>query len=190
MKSSANFNTPYGKVIQRMDLPLEALKQWEYVHPMALVYYLGTISRPFFDVMKTCSTPGIPMKLIIYIDEVCPGNPLRPEKSRTLQAIYWAFVDWPQWMLQRTAAWPVFGTIRSTLVKELAGGVAYLMLRILSVFFSDSGQSMERGLTIVNAKEPLLITAVFAGFLCDEKAHNEVADTKGASGFVHAYCLN
>lgn len=92
-------------------------------------------------------------------------------------------------MLQTTAAWLVFGAIRSTLVKELPGGVAYLMMRILSVFFSDSGQSMERGLTIVNGREPLLITAVFARFVADEKAHNEVADSKGASGFVHAYCL-
>lgn len=76
-KSHANANTPYGKVIQRMELPFEALKQWEYVHPMALVYYLGTISKAFFDVMKTCSTPGIPMKII--------GLPWKPPATRKVQ---------------------------------------------------------------------------------------------------------
>ena len=122
------------------------------------------------------------MRIVLYIDEICPGNPLRPEKSRTLQAIYWAIIEWPAWMLQRTAAWPVFGTLRSTIVEKLPGGVAYLMSRVLQVFFSAAGHSMEHGVTIVNGTNNLLMTARFGGFLADEKAHNQIGDSKGASG--------
>ena len=123
------------------------------------------------------------MRVIIYIDELCPGNPFRPEKSRTLQAIYWAIADWPQFLLQRTAAWPCFGTIRSTLVEKLPGQVAYLMKRVLFTFFPREGASFLKGVTIVLANGVRLVrTAIFAGFLCDEKAHNQVTDCKGASG--------
>ena len=122
--------------------------------------------------------------MIIYIDEICPGNPLRPDKSRTLQAVYWAINEWPTWLLQRSAAWPCLGTIRSSIVAELPGKVSQLMKLILKVFWPEQGHSMSRGVTLVMKEShvPLLITCGFGGFLADEKAHNQVANTKGASG--------
>ena len=178
-----NRTTPYGTVLQRMALPLPGLPHWEFIHPMALMHYLTTISTSFSSIMDSCLEPGLPLRLILYIDEVCPGNPLRPEKSRTLQAIYWCFADWPQWLLQRTAAWPTFATIRSTLVEKLPGKVAGLMARVLLIFFPETGHSFSRGVSIqVSMARQRIVTSVFAGFLCDEKAHNQVAGTKGASG--------
>ena len=141
------------------------------------------LSVPFFsDLFSTCAD-GVALRVVIYIDEICPGNPLRPDKARTLQAIYWCIADWPQWLLQRTAIWPAFGTIRSTLVEKLPGRVSQLMNMILHVFLPEHGQSMARGVTLVmKHKTPRIITACFAGFLADEKAHNQVVGTKGASG--------
>jgi hypothetical protein len=176
--------TPYGKVVQSMPLPLDKLPHWEYAHPLALLYYLSKLSGRFGDLMAKCNTPGVALGLIIYIDEICPGNPLRPEKSRTLHAIYWAIADWPQWLLQRTAAWPCFGTIRSKLVDEfLPGGVSALMRRIMEVFFAVSGPSFSKGVELVmHGRDNLLVTAKFCGFLADEKAHNQICNSKGASG--------
>ena len=48
---------------------------------------------PFFELFG--SRQGPEAKIVLYIDEVCPGNPLRPEKSRTTQAVYWAMADLP-----------------------------------------------------------------------------------------------
>ena len=136
--------TPYGFVIQEMELGLPRLPRWSFCHPKALVYYLSTICAAFGSLMESCSIAGVPMRIIIYIDELCPGNPLRTEKSRTLQAIYWAFADWPQHVLQRTAAWPVFGTIRSTMVEKLPGGFSGVIKRILLIFFAQVGPTMPR----------------------------------------------
>ena len=155
--------------------------KWDFVHPLAMLYYLATVGSQFFALMKSCITPGVPLRIILYIDEVCPGNPLRPEKSRTLQAIYWAFVEWPQWLLQRTGAWFVFGTIRSTLVDAFPGGVAYLMRRILEVFFGGD-TSFSIGVSFSNNGEHLYTIASFHGFLADEKALNQIGDSKGAAG--------
>lgn len=187
--SHASATTPYGRVIQRMSLPHATMKHWDFVHPLAFLHYMGGLSKSFFDVMKDCWTPGVPLRIVLYIDEICPGNPLRPEKSRTLQAIYWSIIEWPTWMLQRTATWPVFGTLRSTIVEQLPGSVPYLMSRVLQVFFSAEGHSMTNGVTIVNAREDLLITAKLGGFLADEKALKELGDSKGASGHACAISM-
>jgi len=84
-RTHSDANTPYGPVLQRMPLPIEALPFWEFVHPIALLYYLSTLSCAFGDIMASSVRAGIPFNIIIYIDEICPGNPLRPEKSRTLR---------------------------------------------------------------------------------------------------------
>ena len=99
-------NTPSGTVIQRMPLPIgeEKPMQWLYAHPVALIHHMCSLSACFRGVMADVAVEGQPLGIIIYIDEICPGNPLRPEKSRTLQAIYWCFKDWPDWLLARTAA--------------------------------------------------------------------------------------
>ena len=89
MSDHANVSTPYGTVIQQMRLPLRKLPLWDYAHPLALMYHLAKISTAFGDLMAESVVPGVPMRVVIYIDEICPGNPLRPDKARTLQAIYW-----------------------------------------------------------------------------------------------------
>ena len=127
--------TPYGAVVQSISTMIEGLESWEICHPMALFYHLSTISSFFSDLFSTCAD-GVALRVVIYIDEICPGNPLRPDKARTLQAIYWCIADWPQWLLQRTAIWPPFGTIRSTLVDKLPGRVSQLMNMILHVFLA------------------------------------------------------
>ena len=83
-------DTPYGTVLQYMDVPSETLPRWAYIHPLALLFHLCLISMAFAEMMRDCTSPGRPVRVVIYVDEICLGNPLRPEKSRTLQAIYWA----------------------------------------------------------------------------------------------------
>ena len=123
-----------------------------------------------------------PLRLILYIDEINPGNPLRPDKARTTQAIYDCFADWPQWALQRSSVWLLFGVIRTSLVLKLPAGISQLMRYIMNVFFSKDGQSFTRGCLINYKGESVLVRAAFTGFLADEKAHKEIWECKGASG--------
>ena len=89
----ANQDTAYGKVVQRVDLNLNGLKYLDIVHPLAFLYYLCRISASFGKLMYDCCSSGHPLRLVLYADEMNPGSPFRPEKSRVLQCIYWAFVD-------------------------------------------------------------------------------------------------
>ena len=92
--------TSYGPVVQEMPLPIVDHPKWYYINPLALVAHLCTVSATFFSLLVDAfEAAGRKFRIVIYIDEIDPGNPLRPDKGRTLQAIYWTFADLPRWFL-------------------------------------------------------------------------------------------
>ncbi len=186
----ANHVTPYGRVVQDMPLATTKLPSWEYCHPMALLVYLASLSTAFFDIMVDAveSAANGVLRMILYMDEICPGNPLRHDKGRTLQAVYWSFAEWPAWLLARTGAWPIFGFLRSSVLKELRGGCGHFVSIMLRVFFPDDsvGRSLRNGIVITSPDgRTLFVKAEFGGFLADRKALTEIYDFRGASGAVH-----
>ena len=182
MERHSKADTPYGKVVQLMEMNLPELQHWEYCHPMALLYHLSTISDHFAEVMNKSKSDDRAMRIVIYVDECEPGNPLRPEKSRMLQCVYWAFVDWPAWLLRRSGAWPVFGFMRSIHADMLPGGESDLMRRVLLTFWPPEGHSFSKGIVINHKDKCEIIRADFAGFLADDAAHTAIGCKMGASG--------
>ena len=106
--------------------------------------------------------------------------------------IYWTLVDWPDWMLNRSFAWPCLSIIRSTLMHELEGGAAYLARVILQFLFPETGDSIERGVFLRSPDgHQYMVTAIFAGWLCDLAGHKEVLGWKGWGGNVCCHeCRN
>ena len=101
-----NSRTPYGNLIQEMQLPSKRLPMWHYISPFALMAYLCFINPFFFDLIQSTVTSATrPLRIILYIDEVNPGNSLRPDKSRLSQAIYWTFAELPAWFPRRKDSW-------------------------------------------------------------------------------------
>ena len=178
--------TPYGRVVQTIDLPTQRMPKWQICNPLAFMYYLSMLAAPFFLVMQeaVAAAPRGILNVILYIDEVCPGNPLRHDKGRTIQALYWAFAEWPAWLLARSGAWIVFGFLRTAIAKELPGYISQLMKLVLLEFFPhNKSETFEVGIIITcNHKVPFTLRARFGGFLGDEKALKEIFDCMGASG--------
>ena len=52
-KMHSDHVTAYGRVVQQMDIPSTRLSVWDFVHPMALLVYLASVSDPFFNIMAT-----------------------------------------------------------------------------------------------------------------------------------------
>ena len=183
IESHSRAKTPYGTVVQTMDLGTKELQRWEYVNPFAYLYHLTSISPPFAELMSECIGNGSkPLRLILYIDEIDPGNPLRPDYGRATQDIYWCFADWPQWALQRSAIWMVFGILRTSLMVDLPAGASGLMRSIMNIFFPAEGTSFLAGCLIKKGSASIVLRANFAGFMADEKALKEIMLVKGASG--------
>jgi hypothetical protein len=184
--------TPYGPMIQEMDLPSESMPKWHYINPFALINHLCRVVPLMFNLLLTAMhASGGLLKIIIYIDEINPGNALHPNPERLLQAVYWTFVDLPSWFLQRKDAWFTFGLLRTKITKELGGGISELCKLILHIFFPRTGHSWTRGCCVQHDGEAKMLVAEFGGFLADEKGLKEIFDIKGQAGSVPCWnCLN
>ena len=192
MKTSTEMDaktmTPYGPVVQEIQLNAPGMAKWEICHPFAYLWHLTSISEGFRSVMKAITAETRELRLVIYADSLIPGNPFRPEKSRTLMCVYWAIVDWPGWMLARTFAWPCFSIIRTSILEGIPGAMSYLARVILRVFFPTSGDSMANGIMIQSPDGPLLVKCRFVGWLADLVGHKELTHIKGTSG--NSCCLD
>ena len=92
-ESHSKSMTPYGPVVQSLQLDHQKLKHWELCHPFAYLYHMTRTSPAFSSIMHDCTRSGQPLRLVIYADELVLGSPFRPERSRTLQLIYWDLCD-------------------------------------------------------------------------------------------------
>lgn len=184
----ATADTPYGPVVQKVPLGIAKLPHWEICHPMAYLWYMTHISTAFANVMRVCTRGGNILRLVIYCDEMVPGNPFRPEKSRTLMCIYWAFVDWPHHVLTRSFAWPCLSILRSTIINEFPGRMSFFARIILRLFFPQQvpgptqPHSFERGVLIECEGGAYIVKAVFAGWVADLLGHKEITEWKGYNG--------
>ena len=138
-------DTPYGKVIQQVDLRIPGVPLWDYCHPLAYLHYISGLNSAFGEIMQSCIEPGKPATVLLYMDELCPGNPYRPEKGRKLQGVYWCIQEWPCWILRRSAMWPVLGVILSSTVEKMKGGISAFYARILELCFTDGDHTMLDG---------------------------------------------
>ena len=91
--------TPFGTLHQSIDLGggISA----EVQHPMAMLYTVVSKSEAFGALMARalarfpCS-PATPWRLVIYTDEVSPGNQLAYAHERKTWAWYWSFMEFEQ----------------------------------------------------------------------------------------------
>ena len=176
--------TPYGTVIQEIRLGAPGMEFWEICHPFAFLYYWTQHSDSFRRVMRACTNDNRCLRLVIYMDGLKPGNPFRPDMGRSLMSVYWAFVDWPAYMLSRTFAWPCFSILRESVMHNIPGSCSFLARVVLRTFFPSSGDSLATGIIIQGPDGPLVIKAKFCGWLADLKEHKSILEWKGTGGNV------
>ena len=175
-------NTPFGQLVQTINLPVPGGFKWQIIHPLALVFYLSTICPAFSSMLSSCWSAML--RIVLYIDEARPGNVLRPDHARATQNIFWIFADSPEWYVRRDMAWFTFGSIRTSIVSNLPGYVSELMKHVLHVFWSPTGSNFQTagGLFVNPSGSTTVVKAKFSGFLGDEKGLKEIFNTKGYGG--------
>ena len=104
----ANLSSMYGPMLQTMELGDVKV---EFVNPFTYIYCMCKQHQGLYRILADASGSR---RIVMYIDEVKPGNPLRHDKGRTTQAVYWTFADMPDRMLTSEATWFVVAAIRST----------------------------------------------------------------------------
>ena len=180
LEEIAQETTPYGPLIGYLDLGLE--DPLPYINPFGLLYRMSQGSCSFQRIMREVCSSQKPLRLVLYTDSIEPGNPLRPESGRNTEMVYWAFADWPDFVLKRADAWVPIIAARCTIIHKLEGGVSNLMRRVLHLFFPEQGHSLSRGVCLQVGNQSILVRGELGGFLADEKALKEIFGLKGASG--------
>ena len=89
--------TTYGPLHQIVDIPMGPGKtplKLEVQHPFAMLSQTCKQSASFSNLIERAytqnrCTPQEPWNLVVYNDEVSPGNQLKAVNERKLQAVYW-----------------------------------------------------------------------------------------------------
>ena len=181
----ADAQTPYGPVVQ--DIPLEmndgSTYKWEFCHPFAFIYYLTLKCSQFADMMaRALATSAGILSLVLYGDEFTPGNALRHDSGRQVFSFYYAFLEWPTWILHKSDAWLCFGALRTSTIENVKGGISAVFAGVLSLMFARGSANFSSGVLIHIDGREKMARAILKGIIADEKGLKEAFDIKGASG--------
>jgi hypothetical protein len=176
--------TPYGKLLQFMPTGMEAVPQIEICNPFAYLYHLSSIEPSFAKLLCDVTEGGNrQLRIVLYMDAINPGNPLRHDAGRNTECVYWTIAEFPDHVLTNASGWFVFSTIRSTVLEDWPGHYSGFMRKIVEHFWPNrQSPNFESGVLVPCIDRSLLVRCGLGGFLADEKAHKEVFGLKGAAG--------
>ena len=95
--SDMKIKTPCGTLHQQLCMTDPEMSV-EIQHPLAMMYHLASTSSAFADLLHrraAARSPSVetPWKVVIYLDEVFPGNALAYKSARKSWCIYWSILD-------------------------------------------------------------------------------------------------
>ena len=94
--------------------------------------------------LHPCS-PERPWRLIVYCDEVVPGNALSHDNKRKFWILYFSFLELGPVTLQMEEAWFCCLARRSREVSKLAAGISQVVAVVLRHFFGELGCNLRTG---------------------------------------------
>ena len=170
---------PCGPIKRSLSLNIDGQAwDWPYLCPIALLNKLCSLQPRLGDLIRSGTGPS----LAIYMDEIKPGNVLRPDLSRTVACFYYTFTNLPSWYIARNAGWFFLAAFPGKLVDKLDGGYSCLMAKMLTVLFETEPLNLERGFPCTSSTGTFLCQAPFRLLLADEKALKELWGLRGAAG--------
>ena len=104
--------------------------------------YLFEHSTPFRRLLQRRhadipSSEAAPWRMILYTDEVTPGNVLGVQPRRKSQCVYISFFEFGASVLANEDAWLTIAICRSSIIRSADGGVAQLVGQILALVLPE-----------------------------------------------------
>ncbi|OLQ13463.1 hypothetical protein AK812_SmicGene2515 [Symbiodinium microadriaticum] len=162
--------------------------------PAVLSHAIATSDgfRDFFlDRLRACPNgPTSPWKIVLYADEITPGNALKPLNSRKVHGFYVSFAEFGAELSSETLWFTVLAA-RSELVNKMEGGFSELFKLFLIRLF-EGPFNLKTGcmLDFGNGQQHLFFASPTI-FVADESCIKFAWDLKGASGSVCCmFCSN
>lgn len=127
-------------------------------------------------------TTGGPLGVVVYLDEVTPGNVLRPDNRRKFWAMYLGVKDFAPTALYREQFWLPLAVLRTSVAHQVKGGVSYCFRALLNSMLLAPCQLADIGVAVELGSGPRLVRLEVKHILADEAALKAVWCSKGAAG--------
>ena len=188
----SEYVTPYGAVIRSIQIGEDDKGMpctfW-YTDTRACLYMFiaecGKLEAFFLARLRVhpCDAEH-PWRIIIYNDEISPGNQLLRHNNRKTQTFYYSFMEFGADALSSEFLWFTLTVARSDEVNEISGWsfgtFSNTLMKTFEVFASE-------GFTC----GPVILWANIHLLVCDEAALKATLDVKGASGNLCCFkCRN
>ena len=131
------------------------------------------------------SQQAAPWKLLLYSDEVCPGNQLSHRLERQTMAIYGSFAEFHNNMLQREDAWFVVSIARSQEISNIQAGISQIFAKVIKSIFMNPVANPRLGVCLPHAtdsRQDIRLHFTMGGWIQDGLAMKQTFCTKGDSG--------
>ncbi len=125
------------------------------------------------------NTYNSPWSMVVYFDELTPGNVLRPDNRRKIMAVYMGFKELGAHIICKTEAWFTIAVVRMTQVREVVGGWSHMLRVLLRRVFLDQPSFSSAGV-LLQFDQPHLFFATLTNIIADEAALKLALDSKGA----------
>ena len=76
---------------------------------------------------------------ILYIDDVRPGNILRPDPGRVYYSILWSLAQYPPWYVSRLLGWPPLCFVQKNKLNSIDGGISQVISALIQELWGPRG---------------------------------------------------
>ena len=171
--------TPYGPLHTTMQLPRVSggVPDLEIQDPVAFMTYMCLHSASYSDMVRRTheinpSSPSSPWSVVIYNDEVTPGQQLTKVNTRKFQAVYWTVLEYGMEHICDEEAWGEMLFCRSALVSSIEGGMCAMFAKVIQHIWSRFGHDVQRGgvFLTLHSGETFRVFLQFGCIMADESA--------------------
>ena len=185
---AVNVDTPYGHLLQVFEVEKDdgSKLSLSYVNPAALLHHASK-ECPRMQSLFKAAMEQFPndvrhkWTLMLYMDQVSPGNQLKVHNRRKLQCIYFSVKEFGGFNLAQEHAWCVLTCVRTDVANQLKGGVSQLFKACIKLFFGDAC-NFEHGIQVWVGNTSHVLCFSLGYIVADEAALKQAFDCKGASG--------
>jgi hypothetical protein len=189
--TNAFVETPYGTPMKKHVLRIGETALELYVLDLRAHLFLLCDECPEFASFLYANTSNGVADIIMYMDEFTPGNNLRPDKGRSMQAAYCNLFQFPMWFLRDSATWFSLAYITSRSMADTGLSEAHLLRELLTYVLSLGVAPGSCDLRYKCNGRLVCLRLRFRTYLADCKSLFHFAGSRGAAGITPCpVCVN
>ena len=133
----------YGQLFVDIVLKGDQDLKASIVNLHALLFHAFAQGGGFYKLMmetmeKHPPNPREPYSLVLYSDEVVPGNALSHDNKRKIWMVYGSLMQFGSERLSQECAWLTLASCRSSFLAQVHGGIGQLMKEIVKNAFQST----------------------------------------------------